>query len=175
MKPEHKYRIVALLLAGIVFMSSSGFLLLAFLQTGIHRMYEYSRIGSEPSRTLCLGTQEFKSLGWIGEEDFIYKGKVYDMQSVSCANGKILVKCSPDNEETGIRKCVAQNLGADNSSSQQKLPVKDFFKIIPLFPVTGETGTTAVAVVTGFSYAPVELVQLHGAYTGIAVPPPDAA
>ena len=134
MKISIPKRIFLLGMAALLFMSSAGIFMLFYAETAVHRYFEYKNEADRASTTFSLSKSEFASINWIGERDFVWKGKVYDSDGVSSVNGKIILRCHSDNKETEIRNEISDNVNDSQPIANGK-PLKEIFKFFPLFPV----------------------------------------
>jgi len=124
-------------------LNSIGVFVFTYVQTGFHRAIEYADESEKNSQLLSLSAKEFTSITWIGTRDFIFNDKVYDCDGISAANGKINLQCHSDAEETNLKNSLADNFDNGTKNAPCSKPIKDFFKVFPVFQnLTAESNFT---------------------------------
>lgn len=132
MKP--KYRFLTIAMAVLVLLNGLGVFVIDYAQIGIHRIFEYADHSNKNAQQLQMNGDEFTSLLWVGERDFIFKGNVYDMDGVSSSKGKVTVSCHQDEEETNVKNSISDNFDNPSKNSAAPKSAKDLFKIFPVLP-----------------------------------------
>lgn len=153
-------------------LNSVGIFAFTYLQVGLHRAVEYSKESQQPSETLILSGSEFASMAWVGERDFIFNGKVYDCEQISSANGKIHLVCHSDAEETNLKNSLADNLDNGEKNAPTSKPIKDFFKIFPVFQSLIESNELVFTANSIFHYSIYSKQVPASAELSLNSPPP---
>lgn len=119
-------------LAALVFFNGMGIYVVACAKAGIHRI---SRKADESQlQRLVLNGTELSSIAWIGKADFIYNGTIYDCKTITSSNGKIIVSCYADREETEMKDILADHFEKHASHPSPYKTLKHSFKFFPVFP-----------------------------------------
>jgi hypothetical protein len=167
-----KKRFLILGLAFIVMLNSLGIFAFTYLETGFHRAIEYSAEPEKKSELLSLTGKEFSSIAWIGERDFIFNGNVYDCDGLSAAKGKINVRCHSDAEETNLKNSLADNFENGSKNVPVSKPIKDIFKVLPVFQHAPETNNFVLQLDFLFHYSPYSKQIPPSADLALNSPPP---
>ena len=160
-------RLIIFGLALLVLLNGAGFFLLNYLQAGYHRIFEAEN-GELVSLTMTQ--PEYESLAWIGKKDFVYNGHVYDCAAVSRKDGKVIVSCYSDKEESSLRDSLA---GTFNSREKNDAALKSSLFAFPVFPIFGSTvivsspSSDTIVYNTSSAASPAEPLL------SVAAPPPD--
>lgn len=171
MKIRLSIRIFLLSLAALVLFNGFGFYAFAYVKTGIHRVC--FRENAEKMQKLILDSKDFSSISWIGRTDFIYKGRVYDCESIYAFKGKITVSCFADHEETAIKNSLADSF--DPNAAKSSSSAKDILKFFPVFPLAEKIMISPVQSCDANSYAEIHNVPLSILHREISSPPPELA
>ncbi|CAN5383986.1 hypothetical protein BH09BAC5_BH09BAC5_09900 [soil metagenome] len=174
MKSLLSIQIFLISLATLVLFNGMGFYMVAFAKTGIHR--ELVNItGNSTSHLLKLNKDEFEKISWIGKNDFIFHDAVYDCKSIQSLNGKILMRCIIDNEETNIKNTVAESFGENPANSSQQKSVKEVFKFFPVFPIRKTNILLQSSIANKIEFGVMAISSFHSPDFEIASPPPEIA
>jgi hypothetical protein len=169
------YRFLTIAMAFLVLLNGLGVFVIDYAQIGIHRIFEYADHSAKNVQQLQMSGNEFTSLFWVGERDFIFKGNVYDMDNVSATKGKVTVTCHQDEEETAVKNSIADNFENPSKNSAAPKTVKDVFKIFPVFPCFEKMCLNIPEHSSSFNF------KIHHTGTPVSVvlefivPPPQAA
>ncbi len=156
-----------------MFFNGSGFYLIAFAKTGIHRLAFQDEIQKESIQTLSLNGNQFAGISWIGKTDFIYNDQVYDCVSISDSNGKIQIRCVADKEESKVKNLVAESFEKNNSNPTQQKSVKETFKFFPVFPAIKKDQIRNTNSQIQFLMCEFILSSISTPYFEITSPPPE--
>ena len=77
--------------------------------------------------TLIFTEKEFASLAWEEEQEFRWKGDMFDVISKSREEGRILVHCIPDKKETELLEAYQHWLKAEKGSTRSSSLLKLFY------------------------------------------------
>lgn len=169
-KPVQRYIILGLTF--LVMLNGTGFFALAWLQTGYHRLFSETE-EQEESVSLNMTAQEFSSIAWIGNKDFIWQGKVYDFSSVSRTNGKITVHCFFDHTESNLRDSVSENIEKESDQATAPKPVKAKIPIFPVFPIFSTTTVIPLFSVDTVAYNDLQNPAFEAPVFSLEIPPPE--
>ena len=157
-------------LAFLVLFNALGVFAINYIETGFHRA-EYSENVSN-SNLLSLTVNEFKSIAWIGEHDFVYDGKVYDCESVTASKGKINLMCNADNEETNLKNSMSSNFDNGSKNIPASKSMKEFFKVFPVFKNDPVSKVSSV-VSASFNYSSFNNPVPKSVVLALNSPPPE--
>lgn len=157
-------------LAFLVLFNVLGVFVVNYIETGFHRA-GYSAESSN-SNLLSLTVNEFKSIAWIGEHDFVYDGKVYDCESVSSSKGKINLVCNADNEETILKNAMSSNFDNGSKNIPVSKSMKEFFKVFPVFENSTATKISAEQSFS-FNYSSFNNLVPKQVVLALNSPPPE--
>lgn len=76
---------------------------------------------------LAFDPQEAKQIEWESEDEFRWKGEMYDVVAKTIQGDHLIIHCIPDNKETEL---VGQYLKASQRNSSENLPSSSLVKLI---------------------------------------------
>jgi len=159
-------------LAILVLMNSVGIFALTYVGAGLHRAFE-----SEEKNTaqLVMSESEYASLAWVGHHDFIFNNTVYDFDGVVKSNGNVIVNCHSDNEETSLKNSLADNFDSGSKNPLGAKPVKELFKVFPVFPFETAFQMPSVQTNGTLLFSSNTTQPLQSADIRLNSPPPELA
>ncbi|HET6990912.1 MAG TPA: hypothetical protein VFJ43_06285 [Bacteroidia bacterium] len=175
MKINSTQRILSLALAFLVLMNGLGIFVFNYAEIEFHRVFNKVSESEKNTQTFALNSAEFSSILWIGERDFVYNGNVYDCDKIASVNGRINVSCHSDNEETNLKNSLASNFDNGNKNVPASKPLKDLFKIFPVFQNLAETDHLISRENSSFDFSQFNSLLPQSVDLSLVSPPPEMA
>lgn len=152
-------------------MSSAGIYFYGSIGVALQRKANMKRRTHDEVVTLTLNKASFKTIAWIGDKDFIYEGKLYDIESFSVDGDRYILKCEEDQQEAQLLGGIEKQLGRDHGTSHRN--VQKQFAYNFEFEIPAEK-TIAVLPEYRISFAVAFSGSIHSGLHNTASPPPEA-
>lgn len=129
-------KFIAYILVVALFLASLGTTLFYFPELESIRENMQKQLENNTNRTeLVFSREAFKKINWTRKhKEFRYHGEMYDVISVKSENGKVLISCLCDKEETALRQELEDFF---SPSSDRNNPVRHAVKILSLKYISG--------------------------------------
>ncbi|MFN5184100.1 MAG: hypothetical protein ACK5D5_13850 [Bacteroidota bacterium] len=159
----------------VLIFSSGGYIGVKIIQKSIRselkKKIKYG-LKEEELITFSLNKAEFENLKWVNDDEFFYRGNLYDLISEQSTEYTKTLKVISDKTEENLFKNLDQLMNDEISKSIGKEPLKVVFHFITKKFIQTNNDRLNIKFYTKSGIYPLSNIELKETYIYISTPPP---